>query len=55
MLVDDILRTCTQYLTAALREESEEHRDRNFHSLVLLGKLQTEVQWITEMETGGIL
>ena len=55
MFVEDILRTCAQYLTTALREESEEHRDRNFHSLVLLGKLRTAVHWITERETGGII
>ena len=26
-----------------------------FHSLVLRGKLQTAVRWITERETGGVL
>ena len=49
------LRTCAQYLTAAHREESEEHRAQNFHSLVLQGKLRTAVRWITDRETGGVL
>ena len=53
MLVEGTLRTCTQYLTAARREESKEHRAQNFRSLVLRGKLRTEVWWITERKTGG--
>ena len=55
MLVEDTLRTCAQYLTTARREDSEEHRDQNFHSLVLRGKLRTTVWWITERDTGGVL
>ena len=46
---------CAQYLTAASREESKEHRSKIFHSLVLQGKLRTEVQWITEREKGFVL
>ena len=47
MLVEETLRTCAQYLTAACREESEEHRDKTYYILVLRGKLQTAVRWIT--------
>ena len=53
MLLEDTLRTRGQYLIAAHREESEEHRGQNFHSLVLRGKLRTAVRWIMERETGG--
>ena len=55
MLLEETLRTCTQYLTAEHTEESEEHRAKTFHSLVLRGKLRTAVQWITEQDMGGIL
>ena len=53
MLVEDTLCKCTQYLTAACRKESEEHRSQTFHRQVLRGKLRTAVRWITEMEMGG--
>ena len=55
MLMEDTLCTCAQYLTAAHREESKEHRSQNFHSLVLQGKLQKAVWWITERDMGGVL
>ena len=55
MLVEETLRTCAQYLTAALRKESEEHRNKTYHSLVLRGKLRMEERWITKQETGGVL
>ena len=32
-----------------------EHQAQTYHSLVLRGKLQTAVWWITERETGGVL
>ena len=35
--------------------ESKEDRAKNFHSLVLLGKLRTAVRWIMERDTGGVL
>ena len=35
MLVEDTLCTCTQYLTTARRQESEENRSQTFYSLVL--------------------
>ena len=44
MLVEETLRTCVQYLIAARREESEEHRAKTHHSLVLQLKLQTTVR-----------
>ena len=55
MLVEETLRTCAQYLTAACREESKEQRDQIYHSLVLRGNLQTVVWWITYIETGGVI
>ena len=55
ILVEETLGMCAQYLTAARREESEEHRAKTYHSLVLRGKLRTAVRWITERETGGVL
>ena len=44
-----------QYLTADCRDKSEDHREENYHSLVLRGKMRTVVRWITEQETGGEL
>ena len=55
MLVEDTLRSSTQYLTAVRREETAEHRAKTFHGLVLRGKLRTAVRWITEQEKGGVL
>ena len=55
MLVEDILRTCEQYITFSCREEFVEHRAQTYHSMVLRGKVRTVVRWITERETGGIL
>ena len=55
MLVGDTLRSCEEYLTAAQREETAEHRAQTYHSLVLRGKLRSVVRWITERETGGVL
>ena len=52
MLVEDTLRSSTQYLTAVRREETAEHRAKTFHGLVLCSKLQTAVRWITEREEG---
>ena len=47
MLVGDTLRYCEEYLTAAQREETPEHRAQTYHSLVLSGKLRSAVRWIT--------
>ena len=55
MLVEDLLRSCTQYLTAVRREETAEHRAKTYHSLVLRGKLRTAVRWIAEREKEGVL
>ena len=55
MLFGDTLRSCEEYLTAARREETAEHRAQTYHSLVLRGKLRSAVRWITERETGGVL
>ena len=48
MLVEDTLRSSTQYLAAVCRKETAEHRAKTFHGLVLRGKLWTAVRWITE-------
>ena len=48
MLVEDTLRSCTQYLVTVRREETAEHRTKTFHILVLRGKFRTAVRWITE-------
>ena len=53
MLVEDTLRSSTQYLTAVHREETVEHRAKTFHGMVLRSKLWTTVRWITEREKGG--
>ena len=53
--MEETLHICVQYLTAARREDSEEHRANTFHGLVLRGKLWTAVWCITEKETGGVL
>ena len=55
MLVEDMLRSSTQYLAAVRREETAEHRAKKFHGLVLRGKLRTAVRWIAERENGGFL
>ena len=55
MLVEDTMRTCAEYLTAAWREEMAKHRAQTYHSLVLRGKLRTAVRWITKQDTGGVL
>ena len=55
MLVEETLRTCTQYLATACVEECKYHRTKTYHSLVLQGNLRTVVRWITELETGGVL
>ena len=53
ILVEDTLRSSTQYLTAVRRVETSEHRAKTFHGLVLRGKLRMAVRWITEREKGG--
>ena len=55
MLLEDTLRSSTQYLTAVRREETAEHWCKTFHGLVLRGKLRTTVRWITERKKGGVL
>ena len=55
MLVKYTLRTFVQCLTAACREESEEHRAQTVHSLVLQGNMRTEVQCIMYRDKGGVL
>ena len=47
MLVEETLRTCDQYHTASYREESEEHRYNIYNIIVLQGKMQTVVRWVT--------
>ena len=47
MLVEDTLRSSTEYLTAVRQEETAEHRAKTFHGLVIRGKLQMAMRWIT--------
>ena len=54
-MVEETLHTCAQYLTAACREESREHRAKTYHILVLQGKMRTAVMSITKQEMGGVL
>ena len=35
MLVEETLRNCVQYLTASRIEDTNEHRKKTYHSLVL--------------------
>ena len=53
ILVQETLHTCKKYLSAAHREEFEEHKANTYHSLVLRGELQTEVRGITERRQGA--
>ena len=39
IIVEDTMRTCEQYLSAARREESHNHREKTYYSLALRGKL----------------
>ena len=55
MIVEDTLRTCSEYLSVAQRDETVEDWAQTFHSLVLWGKLRTALRWIKEWETGGVL
>ena len=55
MLVEDTMQSCEEYLTVAQRGETAEHRAQTYQSLVLRGKLRTEVRWITETETARVI
>ena len=55
MLVKDTMQSCEEYLTVAQRGETAEHRAQTYQSLVLRGKLRTEVRWITETETARVI
>ena len=43
MLMEETLRSCTQYLTAVHQEETTEHRAKTYYIRVLRGKLRTVV------------
>ena len=47
MLVKETYCMFKQYLSASLRGDLEEHRAQTFHSLVIRGKFQTAVHWVT--------
>ena len=55
ILMEETLYTCYQYFAAVRREESQEHWDKTYHSLVFREKLWTTVLCITEQETGGVM
>ena len=48
VLLEETLWICDQYHTDASRGESEEHRSKTYHILVLQGKLQKVARWIIE-------
>ena len=54
-MVEDMACTCKQYLFASRRNKLRENQAKNLHRLLLRGKLQTVVQWITERNKGGVL
>ena len=47
MILEEMLCNYTQYLTAACRKESEEHRAETYQILVLKRNLRKVVWWIT--------
>ena len=55
MLAEDTARTREKYLSTSRGEDSTEHRDNIYHSLVLRGKLKSSVQWITKRDNGGVI
>ena len=55
MLVEDTLRSSTQYLTVVRREKTAEQRTKTFHGLVLRVKLLTAVRCIMERKKGGVV
>ena len=54
VMVEDIARTCNQYLSASRSEDSEEQRTETFKSIVLLCKLRTAIHWIMEWDNGRV-
>ena len=54
MMAEDTARTCIQYLTTNMDEDSKEHRAKIFHRLVIRSNLCSAVRWITDREKGGI-
>ena len=55
MLAEDTAQTCTQYLSTSMGEDTSEHREKIFYSLVIRDKLRSSVQWITNREKSGVL
>ena len=53
MLVRDTLWSCKDYLTAAQREDTAEHRAQTYHSLVICDKLRSEVLDYREGDEGS--
>ena len=53
MMVEDTARMCKKNLSASRYDESEEHRARIFHGLVLRGEIRTAVLWVTEHKKRG--
>ena len=54
MLIEETMRSCNKLLSAARRDDYEEHWARNYMSLVLIRKLWAMVQCITDREWGGV-
>ena len=54
ILMEDMVRTCAQYLSTGRGEDSPDHREKVYHSLLIQEKLQSAVIWITKRERGGV-
>ena len=55
ILAEDTERTCAHYLYTSRGEDSPEHHAKIYHSLVLCGKLHSEIIWITDRDKGGVV
>ena len=51
---EDTARTCTQYFCTSRGEDTAEHREKIFHSLVLRDKLRSYFRWIPYREKGRV-
>ena len=54
MPAEDTARTCTQYLCTSRGDNTAEHREKIFHSLVLRDKLRSDFRWIPDREKGRV-
>ena len=55
ILAEDTARTCIQYLSTSRAEDTKEHWDNIFQSLMLRGNSRSDFQWITNKDKGRVL